>query len=82
LDKAKAYGNLYIITNAAKGWVEYSSKLYLPQTFKFLNSQKVDVMSARSAFEDEYPGDFHRWKVEAFKSIKKHFDLEVNKMLN
>lgn len=38
LNKAKEYGDLYLVTNAAKGWVEYSSKLYLPKTFQFLTT--------------------------------------------
>ena len=29
LSKVVAKGDVYIITNAAKGWVEYSSKLYI-----------------------------------------------------
>lgn len=36
------------------------------------------IISARSSFEEEFPGDFHRWKVEAFKSIKKYFDTDVH----
>ena len=28
LEKALNFGEVYIITNAAKGWVEYSSKMY------------------------------------------------------
>lgn len=35
-------------------------------------------MSARSSYEDEYPGDFYKWKVEAFKSVKKDFDVMVS----
>jgi hypothetical protein len=29
LTKCAGKGEVYIITNAAKGWVEYSSKMYL-----------------------------------------------------
>lgn len=57
--------------------MEYSSKLYLPKTFQFLVNEKVAIISARTSFEEEFPGDFHRWKVEAFKSVKKHFDTDV-----
>ena len=77
LSKSHEYGKLFIITNAAKGWVEYSSKLYLPKTFQFLLNEKVAILSARTSFEEEFPGDFHRWKVEAFKSVKKHFDTDL-----
>jgi hypothetical protein len=81
LNKSHEYGKLFIITNAAKGWVEYSSKLYLPKTFQFLLNEKVMIISARTNFEEEFPGDFHRWKVEAFKSVKKHFDTDVRPYL-
>lgn len=57
--------------------MEYSSKLYLPKTFQFMVREKVVILSARSSFEEEFPGDFRRWKVEAFKSIKKYFEVEV-----
>ena len=36
------------------------------------------MISARSTYETEFPGDFYRWKVEAFKSIKKKFETNVS----
>jgi hypothetical protein len=35
------------------------------------------VISARSAYEDVFPGDCHRWKVETFKDLKKNLDENV-----
>lgn len=40
------YGDVYIITNAAEGWVEFSARKYLPKICKILD--KVTVMSARA----------------------------------
>ena len=43
-------GEVYIITNATKGWVEYSSKLYLPITNVRLSEKSIKIISARSVF--------------------------------
>ena len=32
-------------------------------------NKKIKIISARSLFGEEYPGDFSKWKVEAFKTI-------------
>lgn len=37
-----------------------------------LNQNKITVISARSGYEEIFPGDCHKWKVEAFKNIKKN----------
>lgn len=38
-----------------------------------MDKAKTIIISARSHYEVTYPGDFHRWKIEAFKSIKTKF---------
>jgi hypothetical protein len=68
---------IFIITNAAKGWVEYSSKLYLPRTYALLIASHIKIISARSMFGQEFPNDFARWKIEAFKSILSTIDINV-----
>ena len=40
------YGDVYIITNAADGWVEFSAKKYMPKLTKLFD--KVTIMSARA----------------------------------
>lgn len=40
------YGEVYIITNAADGWVEFSARKYMPKLVKLLD--KITVMSARA----------------------------------
>mmetsp|Transcript_28121 Transcript_28121/g.27925 ORF Transcript_28121/g.27925 Transcript_28121/m.27925 type:complete len:148 (+) Transcript_28121:544-987(+) len=47
--KAVEHGDVYIITNAAHGWVEFSSEKYLPKVYEILD--KVTVVSARTKYE-------------------------------
>ena len=49
------YGKTYIITNAAEGWVEFSSSKFMPDVYKML--PKVTVISARSRWESHFPTD-------------------------
>jgi len=75
--KSLEYGQLFIITNSTEGWVQYSSKLFLQKTHQVIMDKKIEVISARSGYEDLFPGDYHRWKTEAFLGIKKHFDKNI-----
>ena len=72
LRKSCSFGDVYIITNAAKGWVEYSSRKYMPKTVKELMNAKCRIISARTKYEEIYPGDCFAWKVKAFSDIKKY----------
>jgi hypothetical protein len=71
------YASPYIITNAAKGWVEYSSQVFLPMTHKILKQKKVHIISARSNYEGMYPLDSSKWKLEAFFAIGKTYSDKV-----
>jgi hypothetical protein len=77
LAKSITYGDTFIITNAAEGWVQYSSKLFLPKTHEVLVEKNIRIISARSGYEELFPGDCQRWKLEAFLDIKKEFDRNV-----
>ena len=66
-------GSNYIITNAMKGWVEYSSSLWIPGIVPLL--QHFTVVSARHEYEQKFPGDFHQWKLQAFLEMTKLFDV-------
>lgn len=77
LEKSYKYGDTYIITNAARGWVEYSSQLLMPATFKFLQTKSIKVISARSDHEKKFPGETKRWKREAFVEISKKYYYTV-----
>ncbi len=48
LSSCMAKGDVSIITNAAKGWVEYSSQKFLPKTFDYIVKLKISIISARS----------------------------------
>jgi hypothetical protein len=77
LEKSVKYGDTFIITNAAKGWVEYSSQLLMPQTHALLESKNIKIISARSDFEKKFPGETKRWKREAFVEISKKYVYSV-----
>ena len=66
-------GNNYIITNAMKGWVEYSSNLWIPGVVPLL--EHFTIVSARHEYEQKYPGDYHQWKLQAFLEMTKLFNI-------
>lgn len=67
LSEAMRLGRTYIVTNSRSGWVEESAAKYMPGLLPVL--QDVTVISARSAYEQEYPEQKCRWKAEAFLKI-------------
>jgi len=64
LEVAVTYGRVYIITNAAEGWVEFSAKKFMPQVVPILS--KITIISARAKYESKFPGDVPKWKLNAF----------------
>lgn len=75
LTKAKNLGHLYIITNAMKGWVEYSSSLWLPNMQPILAT--IQIISARTEYEEMYPDNYHEWKKQAFLEMTKLFETST-----
>jgi hypothetical protein len=75
LELAVSFGQTLIITNAQSGWVETSAKLWTPSLLNVL--QKVQVVSARSRYEAEFPNDATRWKCEAFLDVSRRLDNQV-----
>lgn len=61
--------HLHIVTNAEKGWVELSSKNFLPLTHKVIKSQDIPVISAREQHGEVYRNDPVSWKFHTIKSI-------------
>lgn len=49
----------------------------MPLTNALLGDKTITVISARSEYSQEYPNDYGRWKIEAFKSILKKIDSNV-----
>ncbi|ETW05456.1 hypothetical protein H310_03219 [Aphanomyces invadans] len=66
LESAVKYGRVVIITAAETGWVELSASLFMPRCLPII-SEHIKVVSARSTYEDLYPGSPKKWKIEAFQ---------------
>ncbi|CAK9078890.1 unnamed protein product [Durusdinium trenchii] len=75
LELAKRMGQTFIITNAMSGWVEYSAAKWAPNLLDTL--QRVRVISARTKFEPEFPGEVSKWKESAFLEVQKQLDNEI-----
>ena len=75
LKKTTELGDVYIVTNAAPGWVEFSAKKYYPKASVYLN--QVKVISARGMYEKKLPGDTRQWKVMAFLNVLNHLDTKL-----
>merc|ERR1719362_1355602 len=75
LELAMRLGHTIIITNATNGWVEYSSAKWAPGLLPIL--QKVRVISARSRYEAQFPGQIDKWKVEAFLGVQCELNSQV-----
>lgn len=42
-----------------------------------IQESAIHVISARSEYEDIFPGDYYKWKIEAFKDLKRNYDEDV-----
>ena len=80
LTKSLDKGQVFIITNAAYGWVEFSSKKLYPTTYNIL--KKVKIISARGMCEKKYPGDYRQWKSKAFIETIKENNINLLKTAN
>ena len=65
-------GKTYIITNSEPGWVQFSSKKFLPSIVGLLD--KINIISARGLYENQYPYDSFMWKINAFNDIVSLYD--------
>ena len=68
-------GNVYIITNAGKGWVEFSANKFYPSILGLL--KKIEIISARGEYEKIFPGNSRQWKIEAFLNLLKHVNIKL-----
>ena len=80
LVKSLDKGQVFIITNAAYGWIEFSAKKLYPTTFEIL--KKVKIVSARGMCEKKYPGDYRQWKTKAFIETMKNCNINFLKTAN
>ena len=75
LTSSVKHGKTYIVTNAAEGWVQFSSQKYMPLVYEAIKN--VEVISARSMFEHLFPGDSYEWKIQAFTNIQKQLESSL-----
>ena len=68
-------GNVYIITNAGTGWVEYSALKFYSSISSLL--PKIKIISAREEYEKIYPDDTRQWKIQAFLTLLKNVDVKL-----
>ena len=68
-------GDVYIITNAGVGWVEFSAEKFYPTVTGIL--KKIKIISARGEFEKEFPGDSRKWKIQTFLTLKKKLNVKL-----
>ncbi len=78
LEYCVSRGDTYIVTNSAIDWVKSSSRYFMPEVLKIL--PKINIQSARSNFEEEFPDNHRKWKINTFLSIKEKYSKE--KILN
>ena len=64
LTEAVEKGNVHIITNAGRGWVEYSAKRFYPSILPILS--KIKIISARRQYEKFFLGIQDSGKLEPF----------------
>lgn len=70
LEDAFRFGQVFIVTNAAEGWVAASAESFAPELLPAVLSLGARVISARK-YEAEYPGDFFSWKEHAFMEVQR-----------
>mmetsp|Transcript_16031 Transcript_16031/g.30324 ORF Transcript_16031/g.30324 Transcript_16031/m.30324 type:complete len:158 (-) Transcript_16031:214-687(-) len=76
-------GRVYIITNAEQGWVELSAAKFMPSVVPLLAS--LEVISARTRYEDRFPESPLQWKYYAFQNnLAKAFtnDLKAKSVIS
>ena len=49
----------------------------MPMTLEVVSTNGIKVISARKKYENRYPGEYHRWKVETFLDLMKEYDKDV-----
>ena len=75
LNMALSKGDVYIITNAGLGWVEFSAQKFYPNIYDIL--PKIQIISARGEWEKVYPGDSRKWKIQTFLSLQDRLNKKL-----
>lgn len=48
------------------------------KVFQVIFDKKIVVVSARAGYEEIFPGECGKWKIEAFKDIRAKYESDVN----
>lgn len=75
LEIAISKGDVYIITNAGEGWVQFSAEKFYPSINDIL--KKIIIISARDKFEKKYPEQSNVWKIRTFLNLKKRINDDL-----
>lgn len=75
LELALSLGQTFIITNAMGGWVEASAKCWAPSLVPLID--RVNLVSARSQYEADFPFSPMRWKAEAFLEVQRQLHSQA-----
>ena len=75
LSTALEKGDVFIITNANSGWVEYSAQKYYPSILNLLKN--IKIISAREEYEYYFPDDPRMWKIQSFLNIQRMLNLNL-----
>ena len=67
LQLAKQKGDVLIVTNSEKDWVELTSSKFIPSIIPYLKD--VKIISARSHYESAYPTNPYMWKYLEIRNI-------------
>ena len=68
-------GDVFIITNANLGWVEYSAQKYYPSILNLLNN--IKIISAREEYEYYFPDCPRMWKIQSFLNMQRMLNLNL-----
>lgn len=69
------------MTNAKKGWVEFSSSYFMPKLHNLI-MKSVKIISARVHFEERFPFDTFKWKELAFQTLWSELELDKAAIMN
>jgi hypothetical protein len=75
LELCLSKGKVYIITNSAPGWVEYSIESFYPKLKHLIKN--INIISARGLYERVFPYNSKKWKIHTFLDIQKNMQLNI-----
>ena len=64
-DELQHLGDVFIITNSQRGWVELCCRQFIPRVWTWLKN--FQIISARFDHESTFPNDPYMWKCTAFQ---------------